>query len=126
MRLRNRRQCHPGSMLSAAALICVATTLVACSRNVSFTSENNAAMARMMVAMQVEPSGDADADFAAAMIPHHQAAIDMAIAELRYGRNEHLRRLAQEIIVTQQQEIMVMQLAISQPPHHSMRNHEEE
>jgi uncharacterized protein (DUF305 family) len=126
MQLRIRRQCHPGSTLFAAALICVATALVACSRSVSFTSENNAAMARMMAAMKVEPSGDADADFAAAMIPHHQAAIDMATAELRHGRNEQLRRLAQEIIVTQQQEIMVMQLAISQSPHHSMRRHEEE
>jgi hypothetical protein len=50
------------------------------------------------------------------MTPHHQGAIDMAQAELRYGRNEQLRRLAQEIIVTQQQEIAVMRLAIGQPP----------
>jgi uncharacterized protein (DUF305 family) len=110
----------------AAALICVATALVACSRSVSFTSENNAAMAKMMAAMNVEPSGDADADFVAAMIPHHEGAIAMATAELRHGRNEQLRRLAQEIIVTQQQEIAAMRLAIGQPPHHSMRNHEEE
>ncbi len=36
----------------------------------------------------------------------------MALAELRYGRNEQLRRLAQEIIVTQQDEIRVMDLAL--------------
>jgi len=54
-----------------------------------------------------------DASFAAAMIAHHQGAIDMARAELRGGRNEQLRRLAQEIIVTQQQEIAVMRLAIT-------------
>ena len=36
------------------------------------------------------------------MVPHHQGAIDMAVALLRYGRNERLKRLAQEIIVTQQ------------------------
>ena len=46
------------------------------------------------------------------MIPHHQGAVDMAQSLLRYGRNEQLRRLAQEIIVTQQQEIAVMRLAV--------------
>jgi uncharacterized protein (DUF305 family) len=34
------------------------------------------------------------------MVPHHQGAIDMAQAELRYGHNEQLRRIAQGIIVT--------------------------
>ena len=126
MHLYARRQCHPGSALFTAALIGAAAALTTCSRNASFVSENNRAMAKMMTAMNVEPSGDADADFVAAMIPHHQGAIDMAKAELRHGRNEQLRRLAQEIIVTQQQEIAAMRLAISQPPHHSMRNHEEE
>jgi uncharacterized protein (DUF305 family) len=60
-------------------------------------------------------SGDADADFVAAMIPHHQAAIDMAKAELLHGRNEQLWRLAQEIIVTQQQEIAAMRLVEASP-----------
>jgi hypothetical protein len=49
------------------------------------------------------------------MVPHHQGAIDMAKAVLRYGKNEQLRRLAQEIIVTQQQEIAAMRLALGQP-----------
>ena len=48
------------------------------------------------------------------MTPHHQGAIDMAKAELLYGRNEKLRRIAEEIIVTQQQEIAAMQLAVGQ------------
>jgi hypothetical protein len=39
----------------------------------------------------------------------------MAQAELRYGRNDQLRRLSQEIIVTQQQEIVAMQLALGRP-----------
>jgi hypothetical protein len=34
---------------------------------------------------------------------------------LRYGRNERIKRLAQEIIVTQQQEIAAMRLAIGEP-----------
>jgi uncharacterized protein (DUF305 family) len=46
------------------------------------------------------------------MVPHHQGAIEMAQAELRYGHNEQLRRIAQEIIVDQTQEIAVMRQAI--------------
>jgi uncharacterized protein (DUF305 family) len=53
-----------------------------------------------------------DGDFVAMMVPHHQGAIEMAQAELRYGRNEQLRRLAQEIIVTQRQEIVAMRLSV--------------
>jgi uncharacterized protein (DUF305 family) len=49
------------------------------------------------------------------MVPHHQGAIDMAVAVLRHGRNPQIRRLAQEIIVTQQQEIAAMRLAVGQP-----------
>src|SRR5712691_388936 len=72
-------------------------------------------MTRMLVGMEITPSGDVDHDFAAMMIPHHQGAIDMAQAELRYGHNEQLRRIAQEIIVEQQQEIAAMRLALGQP-----------
>ena len=84
-------------------------------REAPFLAENNAAMDTMMAGMAVKPTGDVDADFAAMMIPHHQGAIDMALAELRYGQNEQLRRIAQEIIVDQQQEIAAMRLALGQP-----------
>jgi uncharacterized protein (DUF305 family) len=77
-----------------------------------FQTEISTAMDKMMAGMQVRRSGDVDRDFAEAMIPHHQGAIDMAEAELRYGRNEQLRRIAQEIIVDQQQEIAAMRLAL--------------
>jgi Domain of unknown function (DUF305) len=79
-----------------------------------FLADNSAAMDKMMAGMDVKPTGDVDADFAAMMIPHHQGAIDMALAELRYGKNEQLRRIAQEIIVDQQQEIVAMRLALGQ------------
>src|SRR5256712_13684819 len=102
------------SVLLAVALIGGATSLAA-SVEALFLAENDAAMAKMMAAMDVKPSGDVDADFVATMVPHHQGAIDMAQAQLRYGRNEQLRRIAQEIIVTQQQEIVAMRLAIGQP-----------
>lgn len=81
----------------------------------SFLAENEAAMAKMMADMNVKPTGDVDRDFVAMMVPHHQGAIDMARVFLRYGHNEQLKRLAQEIIVTQQQEIATMRLAIGDP-----------
>jgi uncharacterized protein (DUF305 family) len=71
-------------------------------------------MSKIMVDMGVSPSGDIDRDFVAMMVPHHQGAIDMAQAELRYGHNEMLQRMAQEIIVTQQEEIAAMRLAIGE------------
>jgi uncharacterized protein (DUF305 family) len=83
---------------------------------VAFIAENNAAMATMMRGMMIPPTGDADRDFAVMMIAHHQGAIDMAQAELRHGRNEQLRRIAQEIVVDQTQEIAAMQIAIGHPP----------
>jgi hypothetical protein len=49
------------------------------------------------------------------MNPHHQGAIDMAFVVLRDGRNPQARRRAQEIIVTQQQEIDVMRLTVGEP-----------
>lgn len=82
----------------------------------SFYKENVAAMNKMMSAMDVKPTGDIDRDFVAMMTPHHQGAIDMAIIQLRYGKNEALRRLAQEIIVEQMQEIDAMRLAIGEKP----------
>jgi hypothetical protein len=77
-----------------------------------FLSENDAAMNKMMADMTIKPTGDVDRDFVAMMVPHHRGAVDMARAELKYGNNEQLRRLAQEIVVTQQQEITVMRLAV--------------
>ena len=64
-----------------------------------FLAENDAAMTKMMNDMTVKPTGDVDRDFVEMMVPHHQGAIDMALAELRYGKNEQLKRIAQEIIV---------------------------
>lgn len=81
----------------------------------AFLKENDAAMAKMMNDMAAKPTGDIDRDFVAMMNPHHQGAIDMAVIELRYGKNEQLRRIAQEIIVDQMQEIAAMKLAIGEP-----------
>jgi uncharacterized protein (DUF305 family) len=75
----------------------------------SFRSSMHRAMARMDQDMNVACTDDPDRDFAAMMIPHHQGAVDMALIELRFGRDERLRRLAQGIIVEQRQEIALMQ-----------------
>ena len=80
-----------------------------------YLAENDRAMAKMMNDMAVKPTGDVDRDFVEMMIPHHQGAIDMAVAVLRHGHNERLKRLAQEIIVTQQEEIAAMRLAVGEP-----------
>jgi hypothetical protein len=48
------------------------------------------------------------------MMAHHQGAVDMAMAELRHGSNERLRRLAQGIVIEQRQEIAAMQQVLDQ------------
>ena len=80
-----------------------------------FLAENAAAMTKMMNDMTIKPTGNIDRDFVAMMVPHHQGAIDMAQAELRYGREAQLRRIAQEIIVDQIQQISLMRLAVGEP-----------
>ena len=75
----------------------------------------NATMERMHSAMaSIERSGDSDTDFVRLMLPHHQAAIDMAGTQLLYGKDPQVRRLAQEIITDQQSEIELMQLWLKQ------------
>lgn len=81
--------------------------------NPSFTQEMMQSMATMDKAMTAAPmTGDPDHDFITMMIPHHQGAVDMAKAFLLHGKDPALRRLAQEIVVTQQQEIEVMRLRL--------------
>ena len=90
-----------------------------------FLAENVTTMKKMMGDMAVKPTGDVDADFVAMMVPHHQGAIDMALAVLRHGSNPQIRRLAQEIIVTQQQEIAVMRLAVGRSTQPTDRSREQ-
>ena len=103
------------SLADYIAAICGAHFRDASHEEAPFLADNVSAMSKMMVDMGIYPSGDVDRDFVAMMVPHHQGAIDMAQAELRYGHNEQLRRMAQEIIVTQQQEIAAMRLAVGEP-----------
>jgi hypothetical protein len=105
---------QPPSLADYIAAICSTSFRAAPEKEAQYLAENVAAMTKMMIDMGIRPSGDVDADFVAMMVPHHQGAIEMAQAELRYGRNERLRRMAQEIIVTQQQEIAAMHFALGE------------
>ena len=72
----------------------------------AFAAELHARMRAMAAAMDAAAmSGDPDRDFLAMMIPHHQGAIDMARLVLVHGRDPLTRRLAEDIIASQQAEI---------------------
>lgn len=62
----------------------------------------------MNKAMAAPMSGNPDADFVAMMIPHHQAAVEMAKVELRYGKDPKILALAKAVIAAQEQEIAEM------------------
>ena len=80
-----------------------------------FASEMDAGMARMMRDMHAPGyTGNADVDFLAMMIPHHEGAVEMARLVLIHGRDPLTRKLAEEIIASQVVEIegMKRRLAI--------------
>ena len=73
-------------------------------------SEHQAAMMQGMMAtsdqmMQGVMADDPDVAFACGMIPHHQAAINMAEAELKFGDDPDMKAMAQAIIDAQTAEI---------------------
>lgn len=93
-----------------------ATSDAAASADATFASQMMQAMDRMDAGMMAaKPTGDPDRDFAAMMIPHHQGAIDMAKLQLIFGHDPVMRRLAQAIIVEQQQEIELMRRFLQKP-----------
>src|SRR6185312_681731 len=63
-------------------------------------------------------TGDADHDFVAMMIPHHQGAVDMAEAELKYGKDPAMRRLARDIVAAQKKEIAMMRTWLERHENH--------
>lgn len=63
-------------------------------------------MAKSMHDMEsMKPSGDTDRDFAAMMRMHHQSGIEMAKVELAHGKDPEMRRIAQNIVESQQREV---------------------
>ena len=77
--------------------------------------ELQANMQKMHIAMiSVKSSGDADIDFVKLMLAHHQAAIELSKAQMLYGKDPQIRRLAQEIVTDQQSEIDLMRIWLNQ------------
>jgi uncharacterized protein (DUF305 family) len=74
-----------------------------------FIREMDRDMQKMMTDMHSPGyTGDADVDFLAMMIPHHQGAVDMARLVLIHGKDPLSRKLAEEIIASQTAEIAAM------------------
>ena len=74
-----------------------------------FLQGMNAGMGKMMRDMHAPGyTGDADVDFLAMMIPHHEGAVEMARLVLVHGRDPATRRLAEDIIASQVVEIEAM------------------
>lgn len=98
-----------------AGFFCVAAALAEPDEiNKAFMQMMTVSMTRMDRGMgQASMTGNVDHDFATMMIPHHEGAIDMAKAELSFGKDPVMRRLAQEIIVDQQSEIDAMKLRLT-------------
>ena len=63
---------------------------------------------KMMKDMSRPYSGDADKDFVAHMLPHHEGAVHMAEVQLKYGKDPELRKMARDIIKSQKQEVVFM------------------
>lgn len=59
--------------------------------------------------MEGVQASDPDIAFVRGMIPHHQAAIDMAKVVLEYGKDPQTRKLAEDVVREQQREIGEMQ-----------------
>ncbi|WP_207541032.1 CopM family metallochaperone [Sabulicella rubraurantiaca] len=79
------------------------------------TAAFQAANQKMHRDMAIQFTGDADRDFAAAMIPHHQGAIDMARVQLQYGRDPEMRRTAEAVVREQEREIAELRAFLQRP-----------
>lgn len=73
------------------------------------------AMNKKMSAMKM--TGKTDVDFAMMMVAHHQAAIDMAKAELESGKDPVMLKMAKRVIAAQTKEIAQLEAWLKKNPH---------
>jgi hypothetical protein len=115
--------------LAATALISVSSTALAedqieqrhvlpAKADLRFLVESDLAISKMSLGMTVEATGDADRDFVVMMSAHEQGAVDVARAEVKYGHNQELRRLAGDMIAAREHEVLLMHDAVGRqsPP----------
>jgi uncharacterized protein (DUF305 family) len=77
-----------------------------------FLFAKDVAVSEMAQASLTRPSGDVDRDFVGMMAARYQATMELARAELLYGHNDEIRRLAQTIVAQGQHDISVLKRAV--------------
>lgn len=92
-----------------------------------FAGEMDIGMAKMMLDMHTPGyTGNTDIDFLEMMISHHEGAVDMAQLILQFGRNPVTRKLAEDIIASQQVEIESMKRRLNNLKHGASRTYPED
>ena len=74
----------------------------------SMKSEMHTSMSSMMAALEGKTGDAFDQAFLAGMIEHHEGAVSMANAALKYANHQEIKDLARNIVTTQTAEIMQM------------------
>ena len=69
----------------------------------------NGLIAKMNADMALPFSGNADVDFVKRMISHDQGAVDMAKVALAFGKDAEVKKVAEDVIKSNETEIATMQ-----------------